>query len=322
MFLFYHHEQNEKNYNHYKGKLFEKLLAEYLDKNGYHVSIRQKHNSLEYDLEGHDKTTAMKIIGEAKAHESSIDGQTISAFVGKLIPLGILDKKVYGIFLSTSPLTPEAKDYFNQVKKMGITCYTGEELFNKIIESLNMPTRTQIYSKVKNMKFTPLMDYLLTTNYGYNRVVIASINTSLNPSHFFVFTQDFELIDDIKLLEQYQSNITILSALELMHSRAKLSEKKDIRVIQEGLLLGKDWTDYRLPAAPQFFVGRKDLINEIITCTQNKGFSSNVIQIKSRSGVGKSSILRIPDYSDSISGSIRTIKPDTSGHLVMYFDFT
>ena len=32
--------------------------------------------------------------------------------------------------------------------------------------------------------------------------------------------------------------------------------------------------------------------------------------------------LRIPDYSDSISGSIRTIKPDTSGHLVMYFDFT
>lgn len=67
---------------------------------------------------------------------------------------------------------------------MGITCYTGEELFNKIIESLNMPTRTQIYSKVKNMKFTPLMDYLLTTNYGYNRVVIASINTSLNPSHF------------------------------------------------------------------------------------------------------------------------------------------
>ena len=33
-------------------------------------------------------------------------------------------------------------------------------------------------------------------------------------------------------------------------------------------------------------------------------------------------MLRIPDYSDSISGSIRTIKPDTSGHLVMYFDFT
>jgi len=32
--------------------------------------------------------------------------------------------------------------------------------------------------------------------------------------------------------------------------------------------------------------------------------------------------VRIPDYSDSISGSIRTIKPDTSGHLVMYFDFT
>lgn len=176
---------------------------------------------------------------------------------------------------------------------MGFTCYTGEELFNNIIESLNMPTKTQIYNKVKTMKFTPLMDYLLTTNYGYSRIVIASINTSLNPSHFFVFTQDFELIDDVKLLSQYQSNISILSALELMHSNAKIPTKKDFRVIQGGLLLGKDWTDYRLPAAPQFFVGRKDLISEIITCTQNRDFDSNVIQIKSRSGVGKSSILAL-----------------------------
>jgi hypothetical protein len=38
--------------------------------------------------------------------------------------------------------------------------------------------------------------------------------------------------------------------------------------------------------------------------------------------VYEAGLVRIPDYSDSISGSIRTIKPDTSGHLVMYFDFT
>lgn len=85
------------------------MLAEYLDKNGYHVSIRQKHNSLEYDLEGHDKTTAMKIIGEAKAHESSIDGQTISAFVGKLIPLGILDKKYMEFFCQRRHLHQKQK---------------------------------------------------------------------------------------------------------------------------------------------------------------------------------------------------------------------
>ncbi|HHX69867.1 MAG TPA: restriction endonuclease [Gallicola sp.] len=293
MFLFYDHKQDDKNSNFYKGKLFEGLLAEYLGKNGYQVSIRQKHNSLEYDLDGIDKTTSMKIIGEAKAHEASIDGQTISAFVGKLIPLGLVEKKVHGVFLSTSPLTPEAKDYFNSVSGMGLTCFTGEELFNKIITTLNLPTKAQLFNNVKRMEYSPLMEYLLTTNYGYSRIVIASINTSINPSHFFVFTSDLKLVDDVSLLNQYQNNISVLSALEPVYPKNARKQKKEFRIIQEGLLLGKDWTDYRLPAAPEFFVGRKALVDEIISITRNKGFKSNVIQIKSRSGVGKSSVLAL-----------------------------
>ncbi len=166
--------------------------------------------------------------------------------MGKLIPLGIIQKEIHGIFLSTSPLTPEGKDYFDQVKEMGIVCFTGEELFEKIIEALNLPTKIQVFNKVKSLKYTPLMDYLLTTSYGYNRVVIASINTSLNPSHFFVFTQDFNLIDDINLLKQYQSNINILSALEPVYSQVILTNKKEYRIIQEGLLLGKDWFSCRV----------------------------------------------------------------------------
>lgn len=293
MFLFYDHNQNEKNVSFYKGKLFEKLLAEFLSKNGYNVSIRQKHNSLEYDLEGNDKTTGLKIIGEAKAYQSSISGEIISSFLGKLMGLGIIEKKVHGVFLSTSPLTPEANDYFGTVKHYGATSYSGEELFKKIIDTFEMPTKSQVFAKVKNLKFTPLIDYILTTNYGYSRVVIASVNTSLIPSHFFVFNNNIELISDIDLLNKYQLNISELAALEPVYNFQSELSKKEFRIIQQGLMLSKDWTDYRLPASPQFFVGRDDLVSQILKIISSDNNGPRVIQIKSRSGVGKSSTLAL-----------------------------
>lgn len=293
MFLFYHDEQDSKNINYYKGVLFEKLLSEYLSKNGYDINIRVKKNSLEYDLEGIDKTTELKIIGEAKAHENSIDGKTISSFVGKLIPLGIISKDIKGIFLSISPLTPEAKDYFDKVSYLGIVCYTGEILFNRIIETFGMISKITIFNKVKEIGFEPLMDYILSTKYGYSRLIVVSEKNSLTPSAFVVFSNNFDIINDLNLLKKYQENIPALSGLEPLITSQEKSVKREQRVIQEGILLGKSWTDYRLPASPNYFIGRKQLIEEIVNSIKEKKENINVIQIKSRSGVGKSSILAL-----------------------------
>ena len=182
MFLFYDCiNQNENNSHHYKGILFEKLLSEYLSNNGYDVHIRTKHNSLEYDLEGIDKTTKLSIVGEAKAYQDSISGQILSSFAGKLMGMGIVEKKVHGLFLSTSPLTPDAKDFLDSISHFGISCYTGEELFKKIIETFRMPTKEQVFNKTIELGHNPLFDFLLTTNYGYRRLVIASNSDALTP---------------------------------------------------------------------------------------------------------------------------------------------
>ncbi len=293
MFLFFDHKQNEKNANYYKGILFENLLAEFLRKNGYVVEIRQKHNSLEYDLEGNDKTTGFRIIGEAKAYQESISGQILSAFIGKLVGLGIVEKKVHGLFLSTSPLTPEAKDFYDTVKLYGITSYCGEDLYTKIIEAFDMPTKNQVFSKTVTMNYLPLFDYILTTNYGYRRLVIASENDSMIPTYFLVYDNDLNLINDRIVLTEYQQNIKELRALKPICLLSESKTKKDYREIQQGLIIGKDWTDYRLPAAPQFFVGRKELISQIVKFIDINQVESRVIQIKSRSGVGKSSTLAL-----------------------------
>ena len=52
VFVYYSTQQSEANRDYHKGVLFEQLLARYLDASGYDVSVRRKHNSLEYDIEG------------------------------------------------------------------------------------------------------------------------------------------------------------------------------------------------------------------------------------------------------------------------------
>ena len=84
-----------------------------------------------------------------------MSGQTVAAFVGKLLPLGLLEKKVHGLFLSLSPLTPEAEDYFRTVENMGLTTKVGKELYNQITATLHLPTEASLHRKLKVMTLWP-----------------------------------------------------------------------------------------------------------------------------------------------------------------------
>ncbi len=148
MFLFYHSEQTEKNTSYYKGILFEELLKSYLENSGYEVALRKKESSLEYDIEGVARATGQIIIGEAKAHSKSMSGQTIAAFVGKLLPLGLVEKKVHGLFLSLSPLTPEADNYFRNVQSMGLTTKVGKELYEQVTTTLRLPSEESLCKEI------------------------------------------------------------------------------------------------------------------------------------------------------------------------------
>lgn len=73
---------------------------------------------------------------------------------GKIIPLGLLERKVHGLFLSTSSLTPEAQDYYRSVNHFGINSYTGKELFDRIIDSLSLPEAKLLNTKLVALKYT------------------------------------------------------------------------------------------------------------------------------------------------------------------------
>lgn len=303
MFLFYHTLQNGENDNYYKGILFEELLKLYLMRSGYDIELRKKHNSLEYDLEGTLRTTKQKLIGEAKAHSKSMAGQVISAFVGKLLPLGLISKDVHGLFLSLSPLTPEAGEYYNSIKAMGVTAKTGLDLYSDISNALHLPSDIDLEKRITQYGYDLIAPNILKTESGLYKLLILKKRNSGTPSCFAVFNSNGEEIVDDKFSLRLIEKLPELSGLEFMvfNSENNVDSVGYKREILQGLSVGTDWSDYRLPAGPAVFVGRKDFLGLIENHIKSNEMP-HVIQVKSRSGVGKSSIIAFLEKRFSISG--------------------
>lgn len=304
MFLFYHCKQDEGNSSFYKGTLFEELLKAYLEKSGYLVELRKKHSSLEYDIEGTARATGQKIIGEAKAHSKSMSGQTVAAFVGKLLPLGLVEKKIHGLFLSLSPLTPEADDYFRNVESMGLTTKVGKELYDEICVTLNIPSDEVLKKNIEG--YDLVAPNILKTDSGIYKLLIVKQQNSGTPSAFIVFNKGGVQVSEEGFLEKLKNNISELSGLDYLlpqESNAKRPEKPYKREILKGLSVGSDWADYRLPAGPSVFVGRSEFIDKVWEHLSNNDFP-HTLQIKSRSGVGKSSFVSFLENKSSEYGFV------------------
>lgn len=305
MFLFYHRNQDADNANYHKGVLFEGLLKEYLEKVGYVVELRKKISSLEYDLEGTAKATGQKIVGEAKAHSKSMSGQILSAFVGKLLPLGLVTKDVHGLFLSLSPLTPEAEDYFKKVEPMGLTVKTGQALYDEVSEALNLPVDKGLVKTLDDLGYDVVAANILKTDTGIFKLLILKMKKSGTPSAFAVFNSSGDLLSDKQFCEALRDNLPELAGFEFIESKQQVSssESKSVREIVKGLSVGTDWADYRLPAGPNVFVGRHVFVDQIEKHI-NKNDIPHVIQIKSRSGVGKSSVISFIEQKFSDAGHV------------------
>lgn len=295
MFLFYHSLQSESNINFYKGVLFEELLKEYLVGSGYLVDLRKKQSSLEYDIEGTARATGQKIIGEAKAHSKSMSGSSVAAFAGKLLPLGLVEKKVHGLFLSLSPLTPEAEDYFSKIRKWGLTTRVGKDLYSEVCDILNLPCEKSIAQNIKEHEV--VAPNILKTDTGVYKLLVLKKNDSGTPSSFVVYSREGQLISDTAFLERLKVNISELSGLDYWlpaNSSKKETEHNYEREILRGLSVGTDWADYRLPAGPSVFVGRNEFVDKLSGHIKKSNIPQ-VLQIKSRSGVGKSSLVSYLD---------------------------
>ncbi|NET43943.1 restriction endonuclease [Okeania sp. SIO2B3] len=293
-FLFFHSAQTDKNANYYKGKLFEDLLAKYLEATGYDIKTRIKKEGLEYDLEGIHRVSRHEVIGEAKAFSKRIEAEKFNAFCGKFIPLWLENKSRLGLFISTETLTPDAENFYQEKlvkQEINVEVFSGEELLEKISQELKLPNPESLKKQIQSRSLNPLSYHLLTTDHGIFFVYIIGSSESATPSSFAIFRDDSSWLNDKNYLDLVKQKVQELQGLEPIIGEKSFHHSTINRIIKQGLEVGKGWFDYKAPAAPEYFIGRHELIEKIKKHISLGEEPQNTLQVKSRSGVGKSSLL-------------------------------
>jgi hypothetical protein len=294
MFYFLHSAQDQSNYRYYKGLLFEELLRTFLKRNGFDVALnRKKHNSLEYDIEGTHKLDKRVVSGEAKAHDDTIAGEVVAAFVGKLAPLHFKHAGgITGLFLSTSALSPDAEDYLENLKQTSpfkIERFVGNSLEAQIRESLGFGADHGPALAARAGLHSIHASHLLHTDHGTLLLAVgaSTASKSLFPDRFAAFQASGEPVSDVTFLQRVRDSLEPLRELEPSYVSRSAPSRPDV---PEGLVTSADWLDFRHPAAPEFFVGREAPLDAISQAISDSS-GGIVIEVKSRSGVGKSSLL-------------------------------
>ncbi|MCU1799923.1 MULTISPECIES: hypothetical protein [Pectobacterium] len=161
--------------------------------------------------------------------------------------------------MSTSALTAEAEDYFSSVEHLGITCNTGQELFNDIHKALGLPALQPIEIKASREGYDIVATNILQTDTGTFLVYLMKLKTSGTPAWFTLYSNSGDEITDLDFIDNIKSSTPELAGFEhtFLSTYLKNNEgNKENRDIPSTLRVAREWDDYRLPAGPSVFVGR------------------------------------------------------------------
>lgn len=290
-----------------KGVILEALVRRLAEEAGYtDIVLRAKHSSLEYDVEGcgvlHESTS---LVGEAKAHDSNISGQALAAFVGKLLPLTTTGR-IEGLFVSTSPFTAEASDYLQDTQprlatyNIALKTLVGTEIPAFFASNAGYIGDDVLRSRVAELYGLDVLDtWLMCGTTGDFLVATCGPNNIAAATSFALFKTDgTELNCDGCLIRRLQAQAADLAELAYIEPGAPLTADAVRADRLPDVAAGAGSLDYRFPAPPEFFIGRASALSEIgslFDSVRTGATATRAIQVLSRSGVGKSSLLlKIP----------------------------
>jgi hypothetical protein len=283
-----------------KGRLFEAMTKRLVEQRlGYvDVILRAKHASLEYDIEGRGAISNALLSGEAKAHDAKIPGSVVAELVGKLVPLSARAPHVDGLLISTSPTTPDADDYLSQFPngivndRITLKSIAGENLTKLLVSSGHMIGDDTIRTRVKSEFGLEAFDTWLVV--GTNGDFIAATcgpNLAASPTHYVLLSLDGTTLSvPSEISDRLVSQLPDLAPLTLAVGIGTEPVARPLPQVVPGI----GWFDYKFPTAPDHFLGRNETIADVrrfVDSVQAKSTSLRALQVVSRSGVGKSSLL-------------------------------
>lgn len=288
--------------NQKRGKLFEALMSDVLAHYGYRIDRipNTNYGGMEIDIEGFHKIGDQPIYAECKCYESEVDSAKLQAFFGKFMSRWLKNPRSQGLFIAIPGINSHAKAFYreNCAANTQFTLRLLEE--DLILDALVCSGRvapTNTFSKAIPSSYgSPGEWNILVTEHGIVIIQWIIPTGSLVPTHIVLLDAKGSPITDratiekiLELDHELKSHELILLGDSQLIVPTRSSELDETVVEVKG---GTECFEFQFPAAPEHFVGRTEVIdevNELASKIVSKSVSIRGVLFEANSGWGKSS---------------------------------
>ena len=283
-----------------RGHLFEAFVAKLLATQGYGEPRSENLNTtsegIELDVEAYHSVTRQRIICECKAYTSNIRAPLLNSFLGKFALARADDERLHGLFVGLPRLTAQAKEQAEsaQSKLPGFRYLGSYEICRLLGKAEILPT----WEDGPTIKTDPTV---VITEHG---IVMAACE--LDPEtrrgrRWLVWSRNGRVPDPIiSLIERELAKGLPVSPMGGQRAIVPVRVASPPTIIE--VKGSSSDFEYQLPAAPEFFVGRKNLWQTLLDKIVSRTAGGSVV-INAKSGWGKSSlVLRLQREIEKIGG--------------------
>jgi hypothetical protein len=291
-----------------RGHLFEEFAGRLLELHGYEEPQPQNLNvtsdGIELDIDVRHRLTGHRAIVECKCYSTPVKAPAATSFWGKLAKERLRDKNVHGFFVVTPRLSPDADEFVREVQEFdeSLTVITSRN----IVDMLSRQGLVPILSSSK----ARITDYaLIITRFGL--FVAGKENDPNTRTATRILVRAASGATPRPALEliaaaQYSEELSVVDEVTSYEPVSAPAEEPVIALVRGS----RSDFEYQFPASPEFFVGRKPLLQ---TADDVLSDAPGVVVLNSQSGWGKSSLaLRMASIARECGGHALVIDSRTA----------
>lgn len=286
-----------------RGHLFERFAAQLLEQFGYekarteHLNVTSE--GIEIDLVATQALTRKPAIVECKAYTNNVPAKEMLAFVGKHTSERFDNPNVEGYFICLPKLTQPGVEKARKLEARDASFHylDADAVYRLLVEAKTLGTDpNELASEVTSDRT------VIITEHGVYTAIRRLDSKSRIPVEVVVWSASGgvpEAALDLVRTANFASGLPCKALLDSGDTVVK-GHAEQVEDLVVEVRAGSSDFEYQLPAAPKYFVGRRDTIDELSTQISS---GAHVVVINAQSGWGKSSLaLRLKASFEKIGG--------------------
>jgi hypothetical protein len=282
-------------------ELFETMMIQVLHHYGYRADriLHSDANEMEIDITGTHIATGAPFFADCKFYETTLSVSNLQAFYGKYMTRWHKDKRCHGLLIALPGIDGSAREFYQAHiegnPQVTVLLYEEDQVLNAISKNPESVSPDLAAKYIPHHMGKPGKFFLLYTEKGVFWIYPITSQDKKFPDRIAIFNDKGISISDrstigylTRLYPELDDFDTITVGSKAVLQPGLFQDADEIIEVRGSV----DPLEYQYPAAPECFVGRKSLLNELDSFVQkiiNKRTRRRGMVFEAPSGIGKSS---------------------------------